>query len=281
MDCVVRLQPHNGRVKLNTSTLLIMKLFLVCNDSRFEELAERTGTREISVEPAMCTSLYQLIKQICHRFIPLDEIDRYLASTHESGGRICFSLNDHDYKLIGPNVVYGKILTTEQVNVGAGRTGIKERYTYSDIEDIQLGDLIENVATACLGFTSPTEESYQQEAIVKYGDEWWDYSEISREYVSLRPSDETDICLSDDFRASEDFMEEAVKFTYSCGETETFVQNMKVLSDKVQSGFCDLNWLVCEYEDSRIDLKIYPDRVLCRVHEDVVADHDEEDEDDF
>lgn len=282
MYCVVRLQPHNGRVKLEISTLLIMNLFLVCNDPRFEELVERTGSREISVDPAMCTSLYQLIKEICQRFIPLDEIERYLASTHKSEARICFSLNDRDCTLIGPNVVYGKMQTTELEHVGAGRSGIKEKYTYSDIADIQLGNLIENVASVSLGFLSPGEESYQQEAIVKYGDEWWDYLEISGAYISLRPSDETDICPSDDFLASEDFMNEAVRLTYSCGEIETFVANMKTLSDKVKSGFCDLKWLVCEYEHSRIDLRIYPDKVLCRVHEDVVPDDDvDEDEDDF
>ena len=57
---------------------------------------------------------------------------------------------------------------------------------------------------------------------------------------------------------------------------------MMLLADSVLAGSCVINWTTCEYENSRIDLKVSPGRVLCRIHEDVVVEEEEnEDDEDF
>lgn len=212
--------------------------------------------------------------------MPLDEIDRYLENAHDSENRICFSMRDQDFEMIGPNVVFGKIKTTELENVGAGQTGIKANCTYSEIADIRLDNFIKTAARISINFYPPNADSYTTEYIVNFGNEWCDYSDISEEYISLRPSDETDICPSEDFRATEGFTNEVLDFIYSGGEIEKFRANMRLLTERVEAGFCDISWLVCENEENRIDLKIYPDTVLFRAHEDV-ATVDDEDDDDF
>lgn len=257
-----------------------MQLFLMCSDKRFEEFAKETGSREINVDTTKCTTLYKLIKEVCQQFMPLDEIDRYLENAHESENRICFSMMDHDFEPIGPNVVFGKIATTELEKVGAGQTGIKANRTYSEIADIRLDNLIERAARVSIGFYPPNTDSYPTNWVVNFGNDWWDYSDISEEYISLRPSDETDISPSEDFCATEGFTNEVLDFIYSTGEIEKFRANMKLLTERVEAGFCDISWLVCENEENRIDLKIYPDTVLFRAHEDV-ASVDDEDDDDF
>lgn len=256
-----------------------MKVFLFSNDSRFQALAEVRNTRDVDIDITNCKTIYDVIIQACKDFVPLDEIEQYLKSGRYKGLCLDFRMNDSDGNRLGPNIYLGMIQSVEILPKG---TAEKTRYTYSPIENSSIDFDLSRIEQISLCFCDDDNNGTTHEEITKYGEEWWDYTEVPDAYISLRPSEETDIILSDNFKASDAFMETAMEYTYSLGEKDVFLKNIKALMNMIEEGSCTLNWLVCEYEDSRIDLRLSHDTCQARIYEGVVDDEDDStDEDDF
>ena len=58
--------------------------------------------------------------------------------------------------------------------------------------------------------------------------------------------------------------------------SEFFVEKCQNISKTIVKGSVEINWLTCEAEDSRIDLKFEKDNCMYRVHQDVVEIDDDE-----
>lgn len=255
-----------------------MKVELICNDLRFEALAKLRDTRDVDIDITNCKTLYNVIIQACKDFIPHDEIEQYLKSGYCKGLAISFRMYNNE-KRLGPCIHLGMIQTEEVLPKG---TAEKTLYTYSHIENLTINIDLSEIKSIYLLLEEDVNDGMPHEEITKYGEEWWDYTEVPYDYISLEPSHETDITFSENFKASDAFMETVWEYVDSFDGKDIFLENIKNIMNMIEEGSCTLNWLVCMNEDSRIDIRLSRDTCQAKIHEGVIGLEEETtDEDDF